>query len=352
MTSIPDKGVQIWRLVKINDGQWQQVDTLVTKVLVNKMETTRQTETAMYAIPSDYHIAIPLGSNARTYNVGFIWDEYNQCGGTAFTFGTTLKQWDCSTLYYINLRQSSMFADVGPDDQYVICKQLQIERSAPGLSRGVDSLTQPGYNRPLGRWKVSMSCVTAPTPSMEVCPAFTIPYMWPTPHMRTDKIGLYLENVADPTQYIDARLTHIVVTYQTDAETFAVPGQMPIAILPLLGSTGPVIDIEFNVKNDEDFARIQSWVTGRGGDTVVRAASTSYDEIDDDDPTGVYTSPVNGVYKHSKWIVSSMQVSRTHASGGAFDPVTATGTDTQGNWRHVQMTLTRYWKWELMANAY
>ena len=98
-----------------------------------------------------------------------------------------------------------------------------------------------------------------------------------------------------------------------------------------------------------------------GYDTVVKVEATAYEEFDDDDPTGIYTPPrtvydtATGTYyqsyKNSKWVVTGLQVTRQTGDGGAFNPQTATGVDLQPNQRWIKMTLTRYWKWELMNNG-
>ena len=157
--------------------------------------------------------------------------------------------------------------------------------------------------------------------------------------MRTDGvIGLRMENVNDSTQYFDRPLTKITLKYTTTPPAFPIPGEAPLMILPPMGTVGPIVDIEFWTTTNADFERIKRWVTGYQGDTVLRCAKTSYEEIDDDAGSTV------GV-KNSKWLIGQTQVVRGTASGAAYNPTTDVGRVD----RKITMSLTRYWNWELIA---
>jgi len=328
---------QIWRLVKIEDGQWQQPDNYIASVNLKKLQHTRKGGMIQQAIPQEVHLVIPMGVEPREYSVSFEWDEYDQCGSSMFTnFGNTLKQWDCSSLYYLNMRDTSGFHDVEPDDQYVIAKSIEISRVPPGLSKSqvVDSV-----GRLYKRWEVTMNLLTAPTPSMLMAPAFELPVLYGLPTLRTDGfIGLRMENIDDPTEYFDRPLTKIALKYTTSPPSFAIPNEVPVMILPPLGTIGPIIDIEFWLNSNEDYDRVKRWATGVDGDTVLKCTKTSYEEVDDDEGDTIEV-------KNSKWIIAQMQVVRGLGSGGAYDPVTDVGRVD----RKVTMSLIRYWKWELMV---
>lgn len=298
-------------------GALVQVDTAAT-VNVSKATFVRRQSNIIVPIPGEQHFGMPMGPEATEFTATFPWDMTNPpASGTLYK--DSLKRWTTNSVYGIT-PTGSLTNDITTG--HYLAKSIVHSRKAPGV-RGA-----PG-NVFKSRWEVTMNFIKLRASDVTDCPTFydvtlsnsyggasTVPYFKMT-------------NVLD-SSYVETLLSSVKVSHTGSGQAFALYDEEALTILPPLGNTGPVIDIEFRVSSNTNFNTIKDWAKTRS--LVVAVDQRHYDEFDIDNPTSYY----------SRWMVGGISWDREATSGAAY------ATDSSKINRKITMTLTRYWGYELV----
>lgn len=297
-------------------------DAAPATVNLSKLTKISKINEVTVGVPGDLHVGVPIGPEAKEYQIEFSWNMANQPAGN-HTYEETLKNWTCNSIY--RLTPSGATADdistYGGQLQYFIPRNVTTTRDKTGMAGGV--LPTGGYRK----WMVSMNLIKLRNEDVTDCPDFED--VMPSNPYAGDPNNYHPMFKMTELRYGDSittKLTKIVVKHTGNPQAFALYDEEAIAILPPLGNIGPVIDIDFKISSDTDFQLIKMWGATRS--LIVGVDQVAYPEFDIDNPPTFY----------SKWIGSNINVSRPIGSA------VASGT----TYREVSMSLTRYWSYNII----
>lgn len=288
-------------------------------VNLTKLTKINKVNEVIVGVPGDLHVNVPIGPEAKEYQLEFSWNMANPPEGN-HTYVESLKNWTCNSIYRLTPDGVTMDDIVTYDGTpaYYIPRNVTTTRDKTGMAGG--ALVTGGYQR----WMVSMNLIKLRDEDVVDCPDFedvlpSNPYVG----------GIYAPSFTmTELRYgnaITTKLTRIVVKHTGNPQAFALYDEEAIAILPPLGNIGPVIDIDFKIQTTEQMDLIKMWGATRS--LIVGVTQTGYPEFDIDNPPTFY----------SKWVGSNINISRPIGS--------VTGSKTE---REVSMSLTRYWSYEII----
>jgi len=278
-------------------------------------------------VPGDLHVGVPIGPEAKEYQLEFSWKMANQPGGN-HSYETSLKNWTCNSIYRLTPTGATAddIATYDGNPSYYIPRNITTTRDKIGIAGGA---LPDGTNFAGGYpdWKVSMNVIKLRNEDVTDCPDFedvmpSNPYTGISYPPSFTMAELRYGNV------LTTKLTKVVVKHTGQPQSFALYDEEAIAILPPLGSIGPVIDIDFRISKDTDYQLIKMWGATRS--LIVGITQVAYPEFDIDKTTAPKF--------YSKWIGSNINVSRPIGSA------VASGT----TYREASMSLTRYWTYEII----
>ena len=285
-------------------------DPVAANVVLSKLNKVSKMNEVSVGVPGDLHVGVPIGPEAKEYQLEFPWNM-NVPPEVGQTYTDSLKKWTCNSIYY--LAPTGALAD-DITTGYYLPRNVTHSRDKIGMYGGE------------ARWLVSMNLIKLRDSDVTDCPDFD-DVMPSNPYPGTDYHPMFkMTEERYGTSFV-TKLTKVTVKHTGSPQAFALYDEEAIAILPPLGNIGPVIDIEFKIRQDVDFQLIKMWGATRS--LIVAVDQVAYPEFDIDDPI----TP-----KYSRWIGSNIAVSRPLASALALGI-------TQ---REVTMSLTRYWSYDFI----
>jgi hypothetical protein len=272
-------------------------------------------------VPGDLHVGVPIGPEAKEYQLEFPWNMAVAPGGN-HSYTDSLKNWTCNSIYRLTPTDATAddICTYSGTPSYYIPRNITTTRDKVGLAGG--SLDTGGY----GRWVVSMNVIKLRDEDVTDCPDFE-DVMPATTNLGANFVPKFTMTELRYGNSITTKLTKVVVKHTGSPQSFALYDEEAIAILPPLGSIGPVIDIDFRISSNTDFQLIKMWGATRS--LIVGVDQDCYPEFDIDDPGNSF---------YSKWIGSNINVSRPIGSR------VSAGT----TYREVSMSLTRYWTYNII----
>lgn len=297
-------------------GALVQMDTAAT-VNVSKVTLIRKQSNIIVPIPGEQHFGMTMGPEATEFTAVFPWDQTAPpASGTLYK--DSLKRWTTNSIYAVT-PTGSMVSDITTG--YYLAKSIIHERKAPGIRAPPGGAFQPV-------WHVTMNFIKLRSTDVTDCPTFN-DITISNSYVGGNVVPYFKMTNLQDSSYVETTLSSIKVSHTGAGQAFALYDEEALTILPPLGNTGPVIDIEFRVSNNDLFTTIKDWAKTRS--LVVSTDQRHYNEFDIDNPTTYY----------SRWMVGGLSWDREATSGAAYS--------TKGliN-RKITMSLTRYWGWELV----
>jgi len=230
----------------------------------------------------------------------------------------SLKSWTCNSVYGIT--PTGSLANVITTGHY-LAKSIVHERKAPGIRAPPGGAFQPV-------WHVTMNFIKLRASDVVDAPVFEDVTL-SNSYVGADPVPYFKMTNQQDSSIIETKLSSIKVSHTGNGQAFALYDEEALTILPPLGNTGPVIDIEFRVSSNDAFTTVKDWAKTRS--LVVATDQRHYNEFDIDNPTTYY----------SKWIVNGMSWDRESTSGATY------AVKGYVN-RKITMSLTRYWGYELI----
>jgi hypothetical protein len=281
----------ITRYVK-RSGVLVAADGIGANLYPSKLTNIRKLNCVITPIPGEQHLGIPIGPEVKEITIDSPWNMNNNPCSTK-TYQESLKNWTCNSIYGI-VPSGSLIDEVDGTPGYFLAKSISTVRDKTGMAGAVN------------RWDLNMNLVKIRDEDVTDCPDFEDTTVSNT-SVSTGSPVLTLTTTQYTNQTVDLQLTKIQVKHVGAVQAFPLYDEPALTVLPPLGNTGPVIDIDFRLKSVADYQMVKSWAATRSTMVTVDEA-IGYPEFDID----------NAPTYWSRWIVSSINVNRSPGSGGAF----------------------------------